>query len=64
MKEQIDKYWGFNDSANNFPECANCQTRWFSNNGISFNGKDWTDVDWVRLGRVGALDQLYEKVKL
>ena len=64
MKEEITKNWAFNDSANSFPECENCQTRWFSTKGISFDGNNWTNVDWRRIDRVAALNQLYEKVKL
>ncbi len=30
MKDYIvNKYWAFSDSANNFGECKNCDSRWF-----------------------------------
>lgn len=48
MKEWVDLYLAFNDTATNWPECANCPSRWFGTRGVSLDGQNWTWVDQTK----------------
>jgi hypothetical protein len=40
----VNKYWAFNDSANNFGECNRCPSRWFkAAHAVSMDGVNFTE---------------------